>query len=39
VAEVTEPEVIKKGKAASEDAEGADEAPVKEGKSEKKESK
>jgi large subunit ribosomal protein L25 len=39
VAEVTEPEVIKKGKAASEDAEAAEEAPAKEGKSEKKESK
>ena len=39
VAEVTEPEVIKKGKAASEDAEGAEEAPAKEGKPDKKESK
>ena len=39
VAEVTEPEVIKKGKAASEDTEGAEEAPAKEGKSDKKESK
>jgi large subunit ribosomal protein L25 len=39
VAEVTEPEVIKKGKAASEDAEVAEEAPAKESKPEKKESK
>jgi large subunit ribosomal protein L25 len=39
VAEVTEPEVIKKGKAASEDAEAAEEAPAKEGKTEKKEPK
>jgi large subunit ribosomal protein L25 len=39
VAEVTEPEVIKKGKAASEEEGAAEEAPAKEGKSEKKESK
>ena len=39
VAEVTEPEVIKKGKAATEEAEGAAEAPAKEGRPEKKESK
>ena len=39
VAEVTEPEVIKKGKAAAEEAEPAEEAPAKEGKTEKKESK
>jgi large subunit ribosomal protein L25 len=39
VAEVTEPEVIKKGKAASEEAETAEEAPAKEGKPEKKETK
>ena len=39
VAEVTEPEIIKKGKAASEEGEEAAEAPAKEGKAEKKEAK
>jgi len=39
VAEVTEPEVIRKGKAVSEEEGAAEEAPGKEGKSEKKESK
>ncbi len=39
VAEVTEPEVIRKGKAASEEAEAAEEAPIKETKPEKKEPK
>jgi large subunit ribosomal protein L25 len=39
VAEVTEPEIIKKGKAASEEGEEAAEAPTKEGKAEKKEAK